>query len=88
MHALVEDIKVTRDLSKVNDHNGADQRIKDGYSLKILTKMAEKLYPPIAHNWKKAPTAQTLLCYFSGLLCYFFACGHVHCCFFAFCSEN
>ena len=76
MHALVEDIKVTRDLSKVNDHNGADQRIKDGYSLKILTKMAEKLYPPIAHNWKKAPTAQTLLCYFSGLLCYFFASGY------------
>ena len=53
MHALVEDIKVTRDLSKVNDHNGADQRIKDGYSLKILTKMAEKLHPPIAHNWRK-----------------------------------
>ena len=72
MHALVEDIKVTRDLSKVNDHNGADQRIKDGYSLKILTKMAEKLHPPIAHNWKKAQTAQTLLCYFSDLLCYFF----------------
>ena len=42
MHALVEDIKVTRDLSKVNDHNGADQRIKDGYSLKMLTKNGRK----------------------------------------------
>ena len=42
MHALVEDIKVTRDLSKVNDHNSADQRIKDGYSLKMLTKNGRK----------------------------------------------
>ena len=88
MHALVEDIKVTRDLSKVNDHNGADQRIKDGYSLKILTKMAEKLHPPIAHNWKKnVDSADTSVLFFR-LAVLLFSQWTRKCCFLAFYCEN
>ena len=37
------------------------------------------------HSWKNA---QTHLCYFSGLLCYFFASGHASASSFAFCWEN
>ena len=41
------------------------------------------------HSWKNAQTAQTLLCYFSALLCYFLPVDTqvlVNC--FAFCCEN
>ena len=40
------------------------------------------------NSWKNAQTAQTRLCYFSGLLCYFFASRHASTVFFAFCCEN
>ena len=36
------------------------------------------------HSWKNAQTAQTRLCYFSGLLCYFFASGHANTVFLHF----
>ena len=40
------------------------------------------------HSWKNAQTAQTRLCYFSGLLSYLYASGHAITVFFAICCEN
>ena len=40
------------------------------------------------HSWKNTRTAQTRLCYFSGLLCHFFASWHAITVLFAFCCEN
>ena len=40
------------------------------------------------HSWKNTRTAQTRLCYFSGLLCHFFASWHAIIFLFAFCCEN
>ena len=40
------------------------------------------LMPHNTHSWKNAKTAQTRLCHFSGLLCYYFASGHTSTVFF------
>ena len=55
----------------------------------MLIKMMviEMVMIKVLHSWKNVQTAQTRLCYFSGLLCYFLPVD-MQVLFFVFCCEN
>ena len=53
----------------------------------IKMMVIEMVMIKVLHSWKNVQTAQTRLCYFSGLLCYFLPVD-MQVLFFVFCCEN